>query len=41
MKVFEQSLRVESGFAHVPREAGLGIALRNSELDRYAADGWA
>jgi L-alanine-DL-glutamate epimerase-like enolase superfamily enzyme len=41
MKVFEQSLRVESGFAHVPREAGLGIALRNSELDRYAADSWA
>lgn len=41
MKLFEQSLRVERGFAYVPTEPGLGIALKAQELDRYASDGWA
>jgi L-alanine-DL-glutamate epimerase-like enolase superfamily enzyme len=41
MKLFEQSLRVERGLAYVPREPGLGVALKESEVERYAVDGWA
>lgn len=41
MRLFERSLVVSDGFAAVPGEAGLGIAFKDSEIDRYATDAWA
>lgn len=41
MKLFERSLTVANGYAAVPREAGLGIDLKDSEVDRYALDAWS
>ncbi|MGI8434448.1 MAG: mandelate racemase/muconate lactonizing enzyme family protein [Nocardioidaceae bacterium] len=41
MKLFERSLEVSDGYAAVPAEPGLGIAFRDTEVDRHAVDGWA
>ncbi len=41
MQLFEQSLEVHDGYAAVPKEPGLGIALKDSEVDRFAIDDWA
>jgi L-alanine-DL-glutamate epimerase-like enolase superfamily enzyme len=41
MELFERSLVVENGFAALPQEPGLGIALRDSAVERYAIGPWA
>lgn len=41
MKLFRRSLEVRNGFASVPQEPGLGIALDEAAVDRFAADNWA
>ena len=41
MELFERSLEVRGGFAAVPKEPGLGIALKESALDRYALGPWS
>lgn len=40
-KLFERSLEVVEGRAAVPRESGLGVELKESAVDGFAADGWA
>jgi L-alanine-DL-glutamate epimerase-like enolase superfamily enzyme len=40
MELFEQSLEVRGGYASVPSEPGLGIALKETALDRYAIGPW-
>lgn len=41
MKLFDTALKVKDGYAEVPRDGGLGIEYKESEVERYALDAWS